>query len=158
MSAEIQNTTAGIGARLAGKYLTFVLGHESYAIPVLKVREIIRSCTFTPMPEMPIYVKGVVNLRGKIIPIVDLRQRFGFLAADGASNCVVVVMIDSGKSAPSLVGLIVDSVEEVAFIAAEDIEPTPDFGSALGTKHIVGMAKLQGAIKALLDIDQVFAA
>ena len=143
----------------AGKYLTFTLHDESYGIDVLKVREIIRQTTITVVPQMPAYVRGVINLRGKIIPVMDLRLRFGFAeAASMEQTCIIVVQVKlpDGKSTP--MGLVVDGVEEVASIAATDIEETPDFGGQIATDYLVGMAKVKGAVKTLLDIDGVIGA
>ena len=145
--------------KLAGKYLTFTLGHESYGIDVLKVREIIRQTNITAVPQMPAHVRGVINLRGKIIPVMDLRLKFGFPeAATTEQTCIIVVQVKlpDGKAAP--MGLVVDGVEEVANIAGADIEETPDFGGQICTDYILGMAKVKGAVKALLDIDGVVGA
>ena len=144
------------GQTLAGKYLTFILGGESYAIPVLKVREIIRLTSITTVPQMPDYIRGVINLRGKIIPVMDLRLRFGFAAAVSAEqNCIVVVQVKNPAGQATAMGLVVDAVEEVAQLVAADIEETPDFGAQVDTEYILGMAKIKGVVKALLDIDRV---
>jgi len=141
---------------LAGKYLTFILGSESYAIPVLKVREIIRLTSITTVPQMPDYIRGVINLRGKIIPVMDLRLRFGFTgAANTEQNCIVVVQVKNPTGQATAMGLVVDAVEEVAQLVATDIEETPDFGAQVDTQYILGMAKIKGVVKALLDIDRV---
>jgi purine-binding chemotaxis protein CheW len=143
----------------AGKYLTFTLHDESYGIDVLKVREIIRQTTITVVPQMPAYVRGVINLRGKIIPVMDLRLRFGF--ADAASTdhtCIIVVQVKLPDGKATQMGLVVDGVEEVANIADADIEETPNFGGQISTDYIVGMAKVKGAVKTLLDIDGVVGA
>lgn len=140
----------------AGKYLTFVLGHESYGISVLKVREIIRLMDITPVPQMPSCVKGVINLRGKVVPIVDLRVRFALASAESTERtCIVVVQIKTPANASAFMGFIVDAVEEVANIPGAEIEPTPDFGTKLRTEYILGMAKIRGKVKTLLDIDRV---
>ncbi len=140
----------------AGKYLTFVLGHESYGISVLKVREIIRLMDITPVPQMPAYVKGVINLRGKVVPIVDLRIRFALAQAESSERtCIVVVQVKTPANTSAFMGFIVDAVEEVTNIPAAEIEPTPDFGSRLHTEYILGMAKIRGKVKTLLDIDQL---
>lgn len=139
-----------------GKYLTFLLGAEHYAVPVLKVREIIRLCDITPVPRMPEHIRGVINLRGKIIPVTDLRQRFDLeRVASTDLTCIVVVHVVGASNSPILIGMIVDAVDEVVNIAASDIEPTPDFGAALNTEFIVGMAKMKGVVKTLLDIDRI---
>ncbi len=152
-------TPAGKTAAGAGKYLTFTLGRESYGIAVIKVREIIRPLNITLVPQMPVYVKGVINLRGKVIPIVDLRLKFELAEAkDTERTCIVVVQVVLGAGASALMGLVVDGVEEVANIAASEIEPTPDFGACLDTAYILGMAKVKGAVKTLLDIDKLLQA
>jgi purine-binding chemotaxis protein CheW len=159
MAIELQARATGGKSKLAGKYLTFTLQHESYGIDVLQVREIIRLTNITAVPQMPDYIRGVINLRGKIIPVLDLRLRFGFPDAGHTDQtCIVVVQVKlaDGKSTP--MGLVVDGVEEVLNIADADIEETPDFGAQLDTDYILGMAKIKGAVKALLDIDQVVAA
>ena len=144
---------------LAGKYVTFRLGHECYGIAVLKIREIIRLPTITAVPQMPDYIKGVINLRGKIIPVVDLRIKFSLAQAETTERtCIIVVQVDSPSGAKPQVGLIVDAVEEVLNVLAGDIEPTPDFGASLDTMYLLGMAKASGAVKALLDIDKVISA
>ena len=143
----------------AGKYLTFALQRESYGIDVLKVREIIRLTNITAVPRMPEYVKGVINLRGKIIPVMDLRLRFGFPDAQSTdSTCIIVVQVKLPDGKSTQMGLVVDGVEEVANIAAGEIEETPDFGAQIATNCIVGMAKIKGAVKTLLDIDSVVGA
>jgi purine-binding chemotaxis protein CheW len=141
---------------IAGKYLTFTLGGESYGIPVLRVREIIRLTGITAVPEMPEHIRGVINLRGKIIPVMDLRRRFGFAETESTEqNCIVVVQVQSKLARAGAMGLIVDAVEEVAQFAASDIEETPDFGSQVTTDCLLGMAKVKGLVKALLNIDRV---
>lgn len=143
---------------LAGKYLTFTLHDESYGIEVLKIREIIRLTEITAVPQMPAYVRGVINLRGKIIPVTDLRLRFGFPdAVETDQTCIVVVQVNLPKSKPTQMGLIVDGVEEVVSISAGEIEETPTFGGNVSMDGILGMAKIKGAVKSLLDIDRVLA-
>ena len=144
---------------LTGKYLTFTLQGESYGIDVLKVREIIRHIAITAVPQMPAYIRGVINLRGKIIPVMDLRVRFDFpIAANSDQTCIVVVQVKlpDGKSTP--MGMVVDGVEEVISFSAADIEATPDFGGQIAVDYILGMAKVKGVVKVLLDIDKVIGA
>ena len=144
---------------LAGKYLTFALADEAYGIPVLKVREIITMLHITMVPQMPAYVKGVINLRGKVIPVIDLRTKLGLPETELTdNNCIVVVQISGQGGDVKHIGLIVDAVEEVANVAAEDIEPAPDFGGSIHVEYILGMAKVKGAVKGLLEIDKVIAA
>lgn len=143
----------------AGKYLTFVLGQESYGVSVLKVREIIRLMDITAVPQMPNYIRGVINLRGKVVPVVDLRLKFALpTAVSTERTCIVVVQIKNAAGNPALTGFIVDAVEEVLNIAADDVEPTPDFGATLDTAYILGMAKIKSRVKTLLDIDRVLTA
>lgn len=140
----------------AGKYLTFALAQERYSVPVLKVREIMRLCPVTPVPRMPSYIKGVINLRGKIVPVVDLRERFSLGAAtDNERICIVVVQVEEPDGSSRLTGMIVDVVEEVSQFQNDDLEPPPDFGDAVDARFIVGMAKTRGQVKTLLDIDRL---
>jgi purine-binding chemotaxis protein CheW len=137
-----------------GKYLTFRLAKEFYSLPVLKVREIMRLCPITMVPRMPSYLRGVINLRGKIVPVVDLRTRFGLPPlVDNERACIIVVQLSSATK--NVMGVIVDAVEDVSPFESSDIEPTPDFGDMLDTKFIVGMSKVKGTVKAILDIDQI---
>lgn len=156
-AATLEKTTTPEG--VAGKYLTFQLGGESYGIAVLKIREIIRLQPATPVPQMPGYVKGVINLRGKIIPIIDLRLKFEQPEVkDTDQTCIVVVQVSLPGRAPANMGLVVDGVEEVVNLAAGDIEGPPDFGSRLHAEYLLGMAKVKGMVKTLLDIDRVVSA
>jgi len=141
----------------ANKYLTVTLDNESYGMAVLKVREIIRLQKITPVPQMPAYVKGVINLRGRVIPIVDLRLKFGLKAEIAERTCIVVVQVNVSSGSSVQMGLIVDSVEEVVTLSSEEIEPTPEFGTRIDTTYLLGMAKVKGQVKTLLDIDRVVA-
>lgn len=143
--------------KLAGKYLTVVLENEAYGIAVLKVREIIRMQKITPVPQMPGFVKGVINLRGRVIPVVDLRVKFGLKAEFAERTCIVVVQVKLPTEQIVQMGLIVDSVEEVVTLTNDEIEPTPDFGTKVDTTYLLGMAKVKGQVKTLLDIDRVVA-
>ncbi|PKN29699.1 MAG: chemotaxis protein CheW [Deltaproteobacteria bacterium HGW-Deltaproteobacteria-21] len=137
-----------------GKYLTFSLANEDYGIGILKIKEIIGMMPITKVPRCPEFVKGVINLRGKVIPVLDLRMRFGVDAAEYTERtCIVVVEVDSG-SGNIMVGLIVDSVSEVLNIKSDDIEETPSFGAKVETDYILGMAKISGGVKILLNIDR----
>lgn len=152
-----QNETASRSSKVE-KYLTVLLDGEAYGIAALKVREIIRLQKTTPVPQMPEFVKGVINLRGRVIPVTDLRVKFGLKATDSERTCIVIVQVElpGGRTLP--MGLIVDTVEEVANIPLGDIEPTPEFGVAIDTASLKGMAKVNGKVKTLLDIDHVVAA
>ena len=151
---EPANTSAG--TNLGGKYLTFALGDESYAVDVRKVREIIRLTNITTVPQMPGFIRGVINLRGKIIPVIDLRIRFGLPSATTTDKtCIVVVQIQTAVRTWRETGLVVDNVEEVLNLTASDIEETPEFGAQVDTEYLLGMAKIKGVVKMLLDIDRV---
>lgn len=156
MGAAVQKAEQTM-ARVAdkeGKYLTFSLANEDYGIGILKIKEIIGMMPITKVPRCPEFVKGVINLRGKVIPVLDLRMRFGVDAAEYTERtCIVVVEVDSG-SGNIMVGLIVDSVSEVLNIKAEDIEETPSFGAKVETDYILGMAKISGGVKILINIDR----
>jgi len=156
MTTEIQERLPSGTQKLSGKYLTFRLGDESYGIDVLQVREIIRMTDITTVPQMPVYVRGVINLRGKIIPVIDLRLRFGFAEAKNTDlTCIIVVQVKLADGKAPQMGLIVDGVEEVINIAGADIEETPDFGTKVDTDYLLAMAKVKGAVKTLLNIDRV---
>ena len=148
--------TKAATSRLTGKYLTFNLQAESYGIDVLKVREIIRLATITQVPQMPPHIRGVINLRGKIIPVMDLRVRFEFAsAANTEQTCIIVAQVKLPDGKTTQMGLVVDGVEEVINIAEGDIEETPNFGGQIATDYIIGIAKVKGVVKSLLNIDEV---
>lgn len=153
--------TAGktsIGSMLAGKYLTFKLAEEEYGLAILKVQEIIQMQAVTKVPRTPENVRGVINLRGKVIPVIDLRRKFGFEAAkDTAKTCIIVVQISQGDGIV-VMGIIIDEVKEVLDIRAENIEETPSFGANIDTEFIMGMGKIGTNVKILLDIDKVMSA
>jgi purine-binding chemotaxis protein CheW len=157
MSATIESASTQQGVQnIAGRFLTFSLAGEFYGLAVLKVREIIKLVPITPVPQMPAHVNGVVNLRGKIIPVVDLRVRFGMPAAAHTDRtCIIVVQVTTAPQTTNALGLVVDSVEEVINLGAGDIEKTPDFGTAVDISYLVGMGKIKGRVVALLDIDRV---
>jgi purine-binding chemotaxis protein CheW len=138
-----------------GKYLTFTLAGEEYGIGILKVKEIIGIITITAIPQTPSHVKGVINLRGKVIPVIDLRLKFGMPPLEYTERTCIIVIEVSQKVGYILIGILVDSVSEVLNIKGADIEDTPNFGTHLNTDFILGMAKAGGAIKILLDIDRV---
>lgn len=138
-----------------GKFLTFLLGREEYGLPVLKVREIIKLMDVTSVPQMPMHVSGVINLRGKVIPVVDLRMKFGLPAQGGPSrSCIIVVEVVS----IGLMGVIVDAVSEVLHVTTADVDPAPDFGERVSTDYMLGLAKVKGTVKILLDLDHVLGA
>lgn len=155
MPSSTLNPAASGESKLDGKYLTVVLADESYGIAVLAVREIIRLQKITPVPQVPEFVKGVINLRGRVVPIIDLRVKFGLPAEFAERNCIVVVQVTLAAGTKVHLGLIVDSVEEVVNFSASDISDTPSFGTALNPDYLLGMAKVKGRVKTLLDIDRV---
>jgi purine-binding chemotaxis protein CheW len=137
-----------------GKFLTFVLGKEEYGIEILKVREIIGLMDITTVPQTPDYMKGVINLRGKVIPIIDLRSKFSMAEVEHTQEtCIIVVEVGSAQ-----VGIIVDSVSEVTDIGGEDIEDAPNFGQEIDTSFIMGLGKAKDKIIILLDIEKVLTA
>jgi purine-binding chemotaxis protein CheW len=142
-------------ARREGKYLTFSLDKEEYGIGILKVKEIIGMIPITMIPRMPLYVKGVINLRGKVIPVIDLRLKLSMAEAGYTERTCIIVVEISGESGQVLIGIIVDSVSEVLNVKGTDIEDTPAFGAKLDTEYILGMAKIGGRVKILLDIDKI---
>lgn len=138
-----------------GKYLTFALGPEEYGLEILKVREIIGYMEITAVPQTPHYVKGVINLRGQVIPVIDLRTKFGMDTTDVTEEtCIIVVEINQ-VSRVFNTGIIVDHVQEVLDIADENIEDAPQFGSSVDSNFILGMGKIGNSVKILLDIDTV---
>jgi purine-binding chemotaxis protein CheW len=142
----------------SGKYLTFQLGQEEFGIRVLKVREIMGMQEITAVPQTPPHVKGVINLRGKVVPVIDLRLKFGMAAADYTQRTCIIVTQVKGEQGPILMGVIVDGVSEVLNLASSDIEDTPDFGEEATGNYLLGLAKVKGKVKILLDIDRVLSA
>lgn len=153
--AETMDQAVKVMVEREGKYLTFTLAEEEYGIGILKIKEIIGMMPITSVPQTPLFVKGVINLRGKVIPVIDLRLRFGMGEIDYTERtCIIVVEIE-GQALTVMIGIVVDSVSEVLNIKNEDIENTPTFGTKLNTDYILGMAKMEGGVKILLDIDRV---
>ena len=141
-----------------GKYLTFTLDNEEYGIGILKIKEIIGMMPVTSVPQTPGYVKGVINLRGRVIPVLDLRLKFGMENIECTERtCIIVVEIGTHGGTVQ-VGIVVDSVSDVLNIRRDEIEETPGFGARLDTEFILGMAKMDGGVKILLDIDRVLGA
>lgn len=158
MQIESRETTEGTmsPASREGKYLTFELDAEEYGLEILKVKEIIGIMNITSVPQTPDYVKGVINLRGKVIPVIDLRLKFTMNPLEYSERtCIIIVDIAGTSGKKVMVGIVVDSVSEVLNIKGDEIEDTPSFGSRLSTEYIMGMAKVKGGVKVLLDIDQV---
>lgn len=137
----------------AGKYLTFFLANEEYGVEILKVQEIIGMLPITRVPRTPSFVCGVINLRGKVIPIIDLRERFGMPTELPPEACIIVVQVHGMQ-----LGVVVDKVSEVLTIAEQQLEPTPSFGVDVNTDFLLGIAKGDGRVRLLLDIDRVLTA
>lgn len=153
MNKEKKADDPGTSSR-KGKYLTFVLCDEEYGIEILKVREIIGIMNITPVPQTPDYMKGVINLRGKVIPVIDLRLKFGFQEVEYTKEtCIIVVEVQN-----KLTGILVDTVSEVLDVRGQDLEPAPHLGDGINTEIFLGMAKIKNKVKILLDIDKVLGA
>lgn len=155
---HLQSTieTNEISARQrGGKYLVFHLGREEFGVHVLKVREIMGLQDITRVPQTLSFVKGVINLRGKVVPVIDLRLKFGLEAADYTQRTCIIVLQVTQESGSIFMGAIVDGVSEVLTLQEDEIEDTPEFGSEMEVPYILGMAKSKGRVKILLDIDQV---
>ncbi|MDX2149879.1 MAG: chemotaxis protein CheW [Bryobacteraceae bacterium] len=143
---------------LAGKYLTFGLAREEFAIQVLKVREIMGVEEITAVPQTPVHVKGVINLRGKVIPVVDLRLKFNLPELEYTQRTCIIVVQVKVHDALTMMGIVVDGVSEVLNLQSGDIENTPEFGGGVEIPYVMGMAKIKGKVKILLDIDRVLSA
>lgn len=141
--------------RSAEKYLSFHVGAEEFAIAVLSVREIMGVQDITAVPQTPAYVKGIINLRGKVVPVVDLRLKFGMPPVDYTQRTCIIVVEVAGESSRMLMGVVVDSVSEVLNVSQSDVENTPDFGDGVTIPYLLGIAKIKGKVKILLDIDKV---
>ncbi len=142
---------------LAGKYLTFKLGDEGYGLEIIKVQEIIGMQEITKIPRTPPYVKGVINLRGKVIPVIDLRSKFDMEEQERTrKTCIIVVQVQQGGNS-LIIGIVVDEVSEVLNISGSQIESPPSLSSRVDTCFIMGMAKTEAAVQILLDIDRVVA-
>ncbi len=148
---NVQTSAVSQTSNHEGKYLTFALGKEDYGIEILKVREIIGMMSITHVPQVPNYIKGVINLRGKVIPIINLRAKFNMDEIEHtAETCIIVVDIDG-----ILIGLLIDKVNDVLNINGESIEPPPQFGSTIDTDFILGIGKVSENMKILLNINKV---
>jgi len=154
-AAKVMDQAVKAMTNREGKYLTFSLAGEEYGIGILKIKEIIGLMPITTVPRTPPFVKGVINLRGKVIPVVDLRLKFGMEEMGYTERTCIIVVEIAGQGGSVLIGIVVDSVSEVLNIKGGDIEETPTFGARLDTDYILGMAKMNGGVKILLDIDKV---
>ncbi len=157
VSAQLEQVNKAVQDR-EGKYLTFALGAEEYGLEILKVREIMGIMEITAVPQTPEYVKGVINLRGKVIPVIDLRAKFGMETVETTEQTCIIVVEITQKGQGFNTGIVVDRVQEVLDIAGDNIEDTPQFGSNVATDFILGMGKIGDSVKILLDIDKVLVA
>ena len=156
--ANTNKTVARAETGRAGQYLTFVLGGETFAIGIMAIKEIIEYASLTEVPMMPAYVRGVINLRGAVVPVLDLPNRFGkSSSAVTRRTCIVIIEVVLG-SERHVLGLVVDAVNAVLDILASEIEPPPAFGASIRTEFIQGMAKVNGKFVILLNVDRVLAA
>ena len=151
---EVDNAL-GLGFRLAGKYMTFKLAEEEYGLEILKVREIIGLMDITRVPGTAGYIRGVINLRGKVIPVVDLRLKFDMPRTEATDQTVIIVVQYSTSRGDYTMGILVDEVLEVLNIDAEQIEPPPSFGSGVHADFILGIGKAENRVIFLLDIGRV---
>lgn len=148
-------STENIGSKLEGKYLTFRLEQEVYGIEILKVQEIIQMQQITKVPRVADFIRGVINLRGKVIPVIELRKKFNQEPCDDtAKTCVIVVLVETYDK-PTIMGIIIDEVKEVVEISASQIVETPALGNDRNMEFIMGMGKINDAVKILIDIDKV---
>ena len=150
-----QEPTATTIPNIEGKYLTFSLAKEEYGIGILKVKEIIGMMPITTVPRTPGFIKGVINLRGKVIPVIGLRLKFAMEEIAYTDRTCIIVVETRGQTGPILIGIVVDAVAEVMHIKAADVEKPPALGASLATDYILGMAKMHRGVKILLDIDKV---
>lgn len=154
-TSEESEPKVSLNEELAGKYLTFVNGDEEFGLGILKVQEIIGIMKVTRVPRVSDYIRGVINLRGKVIPIIDLRRRFGLEPAEDTDRtCIVVVQVSRNDDEVTM-GIVVDQVSEVLDVAASAIEPPPRFSTAVDTNFLLGIGKIGEKVIMLLDIDRV---
>ena len=150
---QLVDTTVAAGERVAGKYLTFLMGKEEFGLRILKVKEIIRLPQITTVPETPDYMRGIINLRGQVIPVVELRKKFGMEpTSDSVKTCIVVLQVADGRKMMDM-GIIIDDVREVRDLSEADIEPVPSFGVAVVNDYLVGIGKVDKRVIMLLDSD-----
>lgn len=162
MTTALANAPVGLVPQLpgntppgSGQYLTFTLQNEVYGLDILRVREILEYTRPTTVPMMPAFVHGVINLRGNVVPVIDLAQRFGRVpTALQARTCIVIIEIE-GEDGPLAVGVLVDAVNAVLDMEAEQIEPPPSFGTGLKQEFIRGMARTEAGFIILLDVGRV---
>ncbi len=154
MEKNTTDVNTEIRSAKPGQYLTFVLNSQSYGVPIGTVREINRLSEITPVPKTPVFVAGVMNLRGKVIPVVNLRLKLGFVQTEHTKEtCIIVIETLVGQ-----VGMIVDSVRGVIELVSNQIEPTPNLGNSSETEFVMGMGKLENSVIILIDIVKALSA
>ncbi|MDY6903072.1 MAG: chemotaxis protein CheW [Thermodesulfobacteriota bacterium] len=155
-TTDVMSQAVQAAADKEGKYLTFQLADEEYGIGIMKIKEIIGMMPITSVPRTPDFIKGVVNLRGKVIPVTDLRLKLGMDEVEVTDRTCIIVTEIRGKTSSIQMGIIVDAVSEVLNVKAEEVEDTPEFGTTIDTAYILGIAKMDdGGVKILLDIDRI---
>jgi len=140
------------------QYLTFILEGEEYGVDILKVHEIKGWAPTTPIPNTPEYMKGVINLRGTLVPVIDLRQRFGLAALDYGPTTVVIVLNIVSERGEQVMGMVVDAVSDTYTIAKDTLKPAPDMGGVISTDFITGLATIDDKMVTMLDIDHLLSA
>jgi len=156
--SAVAEQAAESASQRAGKYLTFKLAHEEYGIEILKVKEIIGVMSITRVPRTPDFIRGVINLRGKVIPVMELRVKFEMESVDDTDETCIIVVDVALENRSVIMGVLVDSVSEVLNVAEEEIEDAPSFGENVNTDFILGMGKTKGRVIILLNIDKVLEA
>jgi purine-binding chemotaxis protein CheW len=146
---------AAVSQQEEGQYLTFLIGGEMFAISILGIKEIIEYGSLTTVPMMPDFIRGVINLRGAVVPVVDLSARFGRTASEVTRRSCIVILEVEASGEKQDVGVVVDSVSEVLAIAASEIEPPPSFGAKIRTDFISGMGKVSGNFVIILNAEHV---
>ena len=157
MTRDAMDATITMRDAKSNKFVTFQLAAEDYGIQVTNVKEIVGMLRITQIPGMPGFVRGVVNLRGKVIPVIDLRRRFDMEAKEYDVRTPIIVVELEDRQGTSLIGMVVDSVSEVLNIPEDDIEDPPSFGTDVDTSFMLGMAKTSQGVKSLLDIKRILA-
>jgi len=156
--AAQQIIESDIGIEVNGEtdqFLTFIMSTEEYGVDILRVQEIRGWDSVTPIPNCPPYIKGVINLRGTIVPIVDLRERFGLETVEYGPTTVVIVLKVIGETSERIMGIVVDAVSDVYNIKSEDMKPAPDFGSVVSIEFVSGLATIDEKMLIILDIDKM---
>ena len=150
---HLQQTGGDQSGQTGGQHLTFALGDQEYGIEILRVQEIKGYTAITPIPNTPPHVKGVINLRGAVVPVVDLRAKFAMDPVEYSKFTVIVLVTVAEK----VIGIVVDAVQDVLTLAANEIQPPPDMGGPVDTRYLQGLAAVGEKLVALLDVDTLFA-